>query len=78
MKNLIKYLKFVVILIISWFIVHTIYIVIDGLYDSGEKADISIILGSKVNEDGTLSARLEKRLETGIELYKNQRVKKFW
>jgi len=76
MKKLIKYLKFVVILVISWFIVHTIYIVIDGLSDSGEKADIAIILGSKVNEDGTLSARLEKRLETGIELYKNQRVKK--
>ena len=76
MKNLIKYLKFVVIFIISWFTIHTIYIIIDGLSDSGEKADIAIILGNKVNEDGTLSARLEKRLETGIELYKNQRVKK--
>lgn len=76
MKNLIKYLKFVVIFIISWFTIHTIYIIIDGLSDSGEKADISIILGSKVNEDGTLSKRLEKRLETGIELYKNHRIKK--
>jgi len=76
MKSFIKYLKFVVIFIISWFTVHTIYIIIDGLSDSGEKADIAIILGNKVNEDGTLSARLEKRLETGIELYKNQRVKK--
>jgi len=78
MKNLIKYLKFVVIFIMSWFTVQTIYIIIDGLSDSGEKADIAIILGNKVNEDGTLSVRLEKRLETGIELYKNQRVKKFW
>jgi len=76
MKNFIKYLKFVVIFIISWFTVHTIYIIIDGLSDSGEKADIAIILGNKVNEDGTLSARLEKRLETGIELYKNYRVTK--
>lgn len=76
MKNFIKYLKFVVIFIISWFTIHTIYIIIDGLSDSGEKADIAIILGNKVNEDGTLSARLEKRLETGIELYKNYRVKK--
>lgn len=76
MKNLIKYLKFVVIFIISWFTIHTIYIIIDGLSDSGEKADIAIILENKVNEDGTLSARLEKRLETGIELYKNYRVKK--
>lgn len=76
MVNLIKYLKFTVILIISWFVIHTTYIVVDGLSDEGKKADIAIILGSKVNEDGTLSTRLKKRLETGIELYKNHRIKK--
>jgi len=75
MKKLIKYLKFIVVLIISWFVIHTVYIVIDGLSDNGKKADIAIILGNKVNEDGTLSTRLEKRLETGIKLYKNHRVK---
>ena len=75
MKKLIKYLKFIVVLIISWFVIHTVYIVTDGLSDNGKKADIAIILGNKVNEDGTLSIRLEKRLETGIELYKNHRVK---
>jgi len=75
MKKLIKYLKFIVVLIISWFVIHTVYIITNGLADNGEKADIAIILGNKVNEDGTLSARLEKRLETGIELYKNHRVK---
>ncbi|MFC0426525.1 YdcF family protein [Chryseobacterium scophthalmum] len=76
MKKLIKYLKFIVVLIFSWFVIHTVYIVTDGLSDNGKKADIAIILGNKVNEDGTLSTRLEKRLETGIELYKNHRVKK--
>ncbi|MBD3907154.1 YdcF family protein [Chryseobacterium sp. Ch-15] len=76
MKNLIKTLKFAIILIISWFVIHTTYIVVDGLSDEGKKADIAIILGSKVNEDGTLSTRLEKRLETGIELYKNHRINK--
>lgn len=76
MKKLIKSLKFIVILIISWFVIHTTYIVIDGLSDNGEKADVAVILGNKVNEDGTLSKRLEKRLESGIELYENHRVKK--
>lgn len=76
MKNLIKTLKFAIILIISWFVIHTTSIVVDGLSDKGKKADIAIILGSKVNEDGTLSTRLEKRLETGIELYKNHRINK--
>lgn len=76
MKKLFKNFKLILIFVISWFIIHTTYIVIDGLSDNGEKADFAVILGNKVNEDGTLSTRLEKRLETGIELYKNQRIKK--
>ncbi|MBW3523889.1 YdcF family protein [Chryseobacterium sp. NKUCC03_KSP] len=76
MKKLMKFFKLIAILIISWFFIHTTYIITDGLSDKGEKADIAIILGNKVNEDGTLSKRLEKRLETGIELYKNHRIKK--
>ncbi|WP_202948027.1 hypothetical protein [Chryseobacterium populi] len=54
------------------------YIIIDGVADSGQKADLAVILGSKVNENGTLSERLQKRLETGIDLYKNRRIKIFW
>lgn len=76
MKNLIKYLKIILAVIILWFLAHTVYITFDGLYDSGKNADIALILGSKVNEDGTLSQRLEKRLEKGIELYRKHRVKK--
>ena len=38
--------------------------------------DIALILGNKVNEDGTLSKRLEKRLECGLNLYQNGQVKK--
>lgn len=37
---------------------------------------MAVILGSKVNENGTLSERLEKRLEYGLQLYKNNQVKK--
>lgn len=48
----------------------------DGLIDSHEQADLAVILGNKVNEDGTLSKRLEKRLECGLTLYKNGQVKK--
>jgi len=76
MKNLIKYLKIILAVIILWFLAHTVYITFDGLYDGGKNADIALILGSKVNEDGTLSQRLEKRLEKGIELYRKHRVKK--
>lgn len=75
-KILFKSLKLILVLLIVWFVTHTLYIVIDGLSSSDKKADIAVILGSKVNENGTLSERLEKRLETGIELYQKHRIKK--
>lgn len=76
MKHIIKVLKIVFITISTWFVIHSVYIISDGLSDNGAKADVAVILGNKVNEDGTLSERLEKRLETGVELYKNHRIKK--
>ncbi len=42
-----------------WFFGHITYIIIDGLTKNEERADIAVILGNKVNEDGTLSERLE-------------------
>ena len=54
MKKLIQSLKIIVYLIILWCIIHTVYVVADGLYDDGRTADVAVILGNKVNEDGTL------------------------
>ena len=71
-----KLLKYSILILTIWFIVHIIYISIDGLTDDNKNADLAVILGNKVNIDGTLSERLEKRLECGLTLYKNGRVKK--
>lgn len=59
-----------------WFIIHTIYITIDGRTDNGKNADGAVVLGCKVNEDGTLSERLTKRMECALELYNDRRVRK--
>ena len=59
-----------------WFLAHSIFIIFDGLNDRNSKADVAIVLGNKVNEDGTLSDRLKARLDKSIEIYKNRRVKK--
>ncbi|MBW8523615.1 YdcF family protein [Chryseobacterium chendengshani] len=75
MKFVLKAFKIILFCLIAWFLIHTVYIIIDGLSDDGQKADLAIILGSKVNEDGSLSERLKERLETGANLYKKQRVK---
>ena len=66
-------LAFAVLLI--WFLGHIIYTTIDGLTKNKKNADIAVILGNKVNEDGTLSERLEKRLKCGLSLYQNGQVK---
>jgi vancomycin permeability regulator SanA len=59
-----------------WFLIHAAYITIDGRSDNGRNADVAVVLGSKVNEDGTLSERLTKRMECALELYNAHRVKK--
>lgn len=76
MKDLIKILKYLFLAVSMWFIIHSVAIIADGLTDQNTKADVAVILGNKVNEDGSLSERLEKRLETGVDLYKKHRIKK--
>ncbi|WP_029268846.1 YdcF family protein [Flavobacterium sp. KJJ] len=68
--------KILLTLFLIWFIGHTIFITVDGLSDNGKNADVAVILGNKVNEDGTLSERLKKHLECGLGLYQNRRIKK--
>ena len=71
-----KALKKLFYIFIIWFFGHLIYSTIDGLLDNNEKADLAVILGNKVNSDGSLSERLQKRVECGLQLYKNKRVSK--
>lgn len=47
----------------------------DGLTDENIKSDAGVIFGNKVNKDGSLSTRLIKRLDKGIELYKDSTIK---
>jgi len=47
-----------------------ILITIDGLRDDCVKADAIVVLGNKVNSDGTPSARLKARLDKALELYR--------
>ena len=72
---LLKKIKYISYSLIIWFVVHSIYLLIDGLNNSNQKADIAVILWNKVNEDGTLSERLKARMSCGLELYKKGQVK---
>ena len=61
-------------LLAAWVLVHTLLITWDGLHIGQQRADIAVILGNKVNEDGTLSERLTQRLACGLALYRSGRV----
>lgn len=54
-----------IIALMVWFFAHSCYITVDGLKDENRKADIALILGNKVNVDGTLSKRLAARMTCG-------------
>ena len=71
------YIRTAFLLFAIWVLVHCVIISIAGFSDNGENADFAVVLGNKVNVDGTLSTRLEKRMECALNLYKSERVKGF-
>ncbi|MCM3745856.1 YdcF family protein [Paenibacillus pasadenensis] len=56
-------------ILFSWFIVHTTFILIDGLNDELKPVDAAVVLGNKVEDDGQPSERLKARLDRTVELY---------
>lgn len=61
------------------FLVHEIVIISDGLIDDhNPKANVAVVLGSKVNIDGSLSMRLKARLDRGLKLYRDSLVSEIY
>ncbi len=73
-----KVFKVLLLLIASWFLIHETVIIYDGLADDNNKTNFGVVLGTTVNEDGTLSERLKARLDCGIKLYHNKQVKQLF
>ena len=72
-------LKKLLILVSLIFIIHEIVIITDGLIDDDNtKNNIAVILGSKVNLDGSLSKKLKARLDRGYQLYSDAQVSKLY
>lgn len=70
-RSLFRIIVYLVILIVIWFITHTIFIIIDGVSDEIDYVDVAIVLGNKVELDGSPSKRLKARLDKCIELYES-------
>lgn len=63
---------------IAWFLIHAIFITIDGLNDSDGKGDVAIVLGNRVFSDGTLASWTQGRVDKALELFKEGKVRKIF
>src|ERR1700741_682786 len=63
---------------ISWFLLHAIFITIDGLNDSEGSGDIAIVLGNRVFADGSLAFWTQGRVDKALELYREGKVRKIF
>ena len=70
-----KRLKVILAILLSWFIIHELIIVIDGLKSQPVKSEYGVIFGNTVNYDGSMSERLKSRVNEGLDLYKDSIVK---
>lgn len=59
----------VLCLLLAWFVIHVLLVSLDGFQDDLQKVDVGVVLGNKVEWDGTPSERLRYRLEKAAQLY---------
>lgn len=65
-----KILLGIVIVLASWFTIHTTYIIVEGLSDNIKPADMIVVFGNEVLPDGNVSDRLKARLDKALEIYR--------
>lgn len=56
----------------AWFAVHTLILLWAGFSDDAQRADVIVVLGNKVERDGTPSRRLQCRLDCALRLYREE------
>jgi vancomycin permeability regulator SanA len=59
----------------GWLFLHVCYILLDGFSPPVLPADVAVVLGSKVQRDGTPSSGLQRRLERALDLYRKGAIK---
>ncbi|MBC7851240.1 MAG: YdcF family protein [Chitinophagaceae bacterium] len=61
-----------------WIIIHVAILLIDGIPDTDNNADVAIVLGNRVYSDGTLANWTRGRVDKAFDLYKSGQVKKIF
>lgn len=74
-----RWLRNTVLALFLLVLLQVVLIVGDGLIDEPvSKANVAVILGTKVNKDGSLSARLKARLDKGLQLYNDSLIRQIY
>jgi vancomycin permeability regulator SanA len=71
-------LRIAALIFLAWFFLHCLWVVKDGMHAFTGKADVAIVLGNTVFEDGSLSPWLQGRVDEALKLYRNGQVKKIF
>jgi uncharacterized SAM-binding protein YcdF (DUF218 family) len=66
--------RIVVGILLAWLFLHMVFITIDGLLDYHGSADMAVVLGNRVDADGSLSPVLKGRVDRALELYRQGKV----
>lgn len=66
--------KIVAGVLAAWLLLHMVYITIDGFWGYSGSADMAVVLGNRVEADGSLSPVLKGRVDEALTLYRQGRV----
>lgn len=69
-----RWARYTIAAFAAWFIIHVAYTFINSRRHTERFNDVAVVFGNKVNEDGTLSPRLQARLDNALELYYKGKV----
>ena len=72
---MINKIRNIVLLLLAWFFLHCLWVVHQGLTPYTGKADVAVVLGNTVFDDGSLSPWLKGRVDEALRLYRNHQVK---
>jgi vancomycin permeability regulator SanA len=66
--------KLVAGVLVAWMGLHLLYSTIDGLWGYSGSADMAVVLGNRVDADGSLSPVLTGRVDRALALYRQGKV----
>ena len=67
-------LKRLMLVLVVWFVLHSVFISVDGMSQPQRTADVAVVLGTTVHPSGKVTPWLEARLQRAVELYRQNQV----